>query len=265
MEPKTKNIHQKILEVMAATGHVDKNGRNDFHRYDYAMESDILDAVRPELIKAGLVIYADTIADERERYADKDGKATNERNLMVEYKIVNADNPEEVVIVHFPGVGHDAGDKAVYKALTGSEKYFLMKTLLISTGDDPEKDAAPAKARKAPTKATTGKSAGGAKATPKQIGFIRNLAEELKLAPSEIAEMKRQQKVEHIDDLTPAAASDLITELKAMADEYYANGTRPTAYTPKADPETGEITEEHIDLGSYSAAEVADMFGGEEV
>jgi hypothetical protein len=32
-------------------------------------------------------------------------------------------------------------DKGVYKALTGSEKYFLMKAFLIPTGDDPEKES----------------------------------------------------------------------------------------------------------------------------
>src|SRR4029079_18402967 len=35
---------------------------------------------------------------------------------------------------YWPGYGDDAGDKGVYKALTGAEKYLLMKTFLVSTG-----------------------------------------------------------------------------------------------------------------------------------
>src|SRR5699024_6730814 len=36
--------------------------------------------------------------------------------------------------------GQDAGDKAVYKAITGATKYALMKVFMIPTGDDPEQD-----------------------------------------------------------------------------------------------------------------------------
>lgn len=38
------------------------------------------------------------------------------------------------------GYGDDAGDKGIYKAITGGVKYMLMKTFQISTGDDPEGD-----------------------------------------------------------------------------------------------------------------------------
>jgi hypothetical protein len=38
------------------------------------------------------------------------------------------------------GEGQDAGDKGPYKAMTGAQKYALMKTFMIPTGDDPEAD-----------------------------------------------------------------------------------------------------------------------------
>jgi hypothetical protein len=38
------------------------------------------------------------------------------------------------------GYGTDKEDKGGYKAMTGAEKYFLLKTFLIPTGDDPERD-----------------------------------------------------------------------------------------------------------------------------
>jgi hypothetical protein len=41
-----------------------------------------------------------------------------------------------------PGCGEDTGDKGLYKAITGSEKYALKNIFLIPTGDDPEKDDA---------------------------------------------------------------------------------------------------------------------------
>ncbi len=39
------------------------------------------------------------------------------------------------------GQGLDNADKGYYKAYTGAVKYFLMKTFMISTGDDPELDS----------------------------------------------------------------------------------------------------------------------------
>jgi hypothetical protein len=41
------------------------------------------------------------------------------------------------------GEGEDRGDKAAYKAITGATKYWVMKTFLISTGDDPESGQQP--------------------------------------------------------------------------------------------------------------------------
>lgn len=43
------------------------------------------------------------------------------------------------------GEGMDTGDKAIYKAITGAQKYVLMKTFLIPTGDDPELEELPQK------------------------------------------------------------------------------------------------------------------------
>jgi len=40
----------------------------------------------------------------------------------------------------FYGDGSDSNDKAIYKAITGAQKYALMKTFLVATGDDPEQD-----------------------------------------------------------------------------------------------------------------------------
>ena len=39
------------------------------------------------------------------------------------------------------GSGQDAGDKGIFKAISGAQKYALMKAFMIPTGDDPEQDA----------------------------------------------------------------------------------------------------------------------------
>jgi hypothetical protein len=44
----------------------------------------------------------------------------------------------ESLVVEWAGSGSDKGDKGLYKAMTGAEKYVLLKTFLVPTGDDPE-------------------------------------------------------------------------------------------------------------------------------
>ena len=46
----------------------------------------------------------------------------------------------ESYIAEGVGQGADSGDKGVYKAITGMMKYILLKTFLVPTGDDPERD-----------------------------------------------------------------------------------------------------------------------------
>ncbi len=54
--------------------------------------------------------------------------------------LLDVDSGESHVSTAY-GQGQDKGDKGVYKAATGAEKYFLLKTFLIATGDDAEKES----------------------------------------------------------------------------------------------------------------------------
>jgi hypothetical protein len=129
--PKAKNLVQKLCEVMAAVGTVAKKGTNTFHNYKYAKEADIVEAIRGELSQRNLFIFPHVTSHSR-----TDGIT----DIMVRWTFTDGDSGEERWC-DIPGSGQDKGDKGVYKALTGSEKYFLMKSFLIPTGDDPEADS----------------------------------------------------------------------------------------------------------------------------
>lgn len=130
-EVKPKNLVQKLCEVMSAVERVEKRGRNEFHKYDYAREADIVEAIRGELASRNLFIFPSVETHTR---------TAEITDIMVAWCFVDGDSGEERVC-RIPGSGQDKGDKGVYKALTGSEKYFLMKAFLIPTGDDPEADS----------------------------------------------------------------------------------------------------------------------------
>lgn len=147
----TKALH----EVMSRVGYVQKTGKNQFHGYRYAGEADLLDKLRPAMVEAGLLLIP----------SGKEVTGPDEHgNVMVTmaYTLAHADGevwPEKIMAF---GCGNDRspkagtiGDKGVYKAITGANKYLLFKLFQVETGDDPENDSPPAPAKPAPAKSMT--------------------------------------------------------------------------------------------------------------
>ena len=132
-----KNITSAIVKVMAGVSFVHKAGENKFHGYKYATEGDAINALRPHLIENGLAIISDVVDC---KGPDEHGNTT----VRVKYRIMHSSG--EQIVCHFYGCGNDRsskgaiGDKGLYKALTGANKYFLLKTFQLETGDDPERD-----------------------------------------------------------------------------------------------------------------------------
>ena len=134
-------LYKKIAAVTQEVGRVPKNGRNEFHKYNYATESDITDSLRDLLKEHGLAFLPPSVEDfwkegDITRVRMKFGLADTETGEVHEFTIY--------------GEGQDKGDKGAYKAYTGAVKYALMKTFLVATGDDPEADVPAAKLVSAP-------------------------------------------------------------------------------------------------------------------
>lgn len=127
---------KKLAEVMAAVDRIPKRGRNDFHKYDYATEADIVEAVRAELATRSVMLIPQVDDVAREPIGEKGSVLTT---LRMRFAFVDG---ESGATIERPwvGCGTDKDDKGIYKAMTGAEKYFLLKTFLIPTGDDPEQD-----------------------------------------------------------------------------------------------------------------------------
>lgn len=134
----------KLAEVMAAVRSVPKRGRNEFHKYDYAMEADIVAAIRQELAARKVMLLPSCIGSQRIPIGDK-GQALTEIEMTFTFYDGESD---EALTCTWRGAGADKEDKGLYKAMTGAEKYFLLKTFLIPTGDDPELDEPQPRQRK---------------------------------------------------------------------------------------------------------------------
>lgn len=127
---KPTGLHGKLAEVMAEVGRVPKRGRNEFHKYDYATEADIVDAVRGALSSRSVSLVPSV------RQVIRDGTLTT---ALMAFQFTDGETGETATY-EWAGTGDDKGDKGLYKAMTGALKYFLLKTFLLPTGDDPEAD-----------------------------------------------------------------------------------------------------------------------------
>lgn len=141
-----RGLITKLCEVMALVKWIKKSGYNSFHNYAYATEADLADAIREPLAERHVFIFPDVVDVKRTPHEVETAKGgirkTQLTEIMVRWTFVDGDTGESRD-VHIPGVGEDASDKGFYKSFTGSEKYMLMKTFLIPTGDDPEAETKP--------------------------------------------------------------------------------------------------------------------------
>lgn len=145
------SVFQKIFAVMAELPWLEKDGQVSIGGrggYSYATEAGFIAAVRPLMIKHGLIILPVNVDSDTRPVIISETKNVNDNDVRVEkvsyftsmnvtYMIVDIDNGESVTI-QMAGSGIDSGDKSVYKALTGAFKYVLRQSFMIGTGDDPE-------------------------------------------------------------------------------------------------------------------------------
>lgn len=185
------NLAQKLNEVTKTVETVPKNGRNEFHKYDYATIADVLRAVRGKLSELQVVVLTSV------KEARKDGDITE---VFTSHKFVDAETGETLEVTGY-GQGHDKNDKGAFKARTGDRKYLLLETFLIPTGDDPEKDdpdptkngrkpsvngRSPEQAPKQPTRDPNA-------STPHQHAQIKKLAGEVGITVEQIMQKMQLQ------------------------------------------------------------------------
>jgi len=125
-----------LNEVMKSVGYVQKDKKNAFHGYKYAGEEAVLEALRPALVKNGILLIPSMDGEVR---IDEHGNT----HLVAAYTMAHISGAVWPEKLRIPGAGNDKnkngiGDKGTYKALTGANKYLLFKLFQIATGDDPE-------------------------------------------------------------------------------------------------------------------------------
>lgn len=135
-----ENIYQALAVVMSEVGYVQKTKSTGVN-YTFASETAFIEALRPSFVTHGIVVHPLVVNELRtEVYQTSRGSSMNRTLVSMVYRFAHAPSGTYIDVA-VTGEGADVGDKSANKALTGAYKYALRQTLLIETGDDPDKDA----------------------------------------------------------------------------------------------------------------------------
>lgn len=133
-------LSMKMLAIMEECAYIQKDKRNEFHRYNYASEAAIKEKVHAALVRHKVLLHVNAVAlNERQATTSKDGVTTITTQTF-EYWFEDAETGEESAHCMMSGSGADPLDKGIFKSTTGALKYLLTTTFLIPTGDDPENE-----------------------------------------------------------------------------------------------------------------------------
>ena len=135
-----KNLASKMIKIMSDIPVLEKTGKNEFHNYRYATEADVADAVSTAMKNNGVFMFSSIVERDCVSFKTAGNKDSFLVTVKLELTFVDADSGESMICYSY-GDGSDSGDKGIYKAITGAQKYALMKTFLMKTGDDPERDS----------------------------------------------------------------------------------------------------------------------------
>lgn len=202
------NIYEKINAIMESVESLQKDGKVAFNttKYNYLSESKTTAEMRKQLVKHKLVILPIGVSEEVKGQITQ-GKYT--------YKLVNAENPEEFVILESGGQGHDSADKGSGKASSYAYKYLMWRTFAIPSNDDPDQissDEIKARADKEAQEKSDkeAEEVGKEKVTAVAIKALNDLFEKT----GEKFDPKRYKNVSKIEDLTKDDYFDYVAFLR---------------------------------------------------
>src|SRR4051812_47265502 len=124
------SLYTKLAEVMGEVVSVDKDGRNDFHRYDYASAEQVMRSLRGPLLRRNVVLIPSVVDITEREFLTPKGKTSTLTTVRVKFTFVDGDSGESHEC-EWAGAGDDPADKGLYKAYTGAIKTFLRETFLL--------------------------------------------------------------------------------------------------------------------------------------
>ena len=201
-------LAMKMAQVMAEIDAVPKNGWNDFHKYEYSNDDDVMQSIRPVMAEHNLVAIPSVVERDMKRVSTgkKESDYQLHTHLTLDITLIDGDSGQTKTI-RWEGEAQDGQDKGLYKAYTSAIKYWALKTFLLSADAGVEThDAAAAQGSDG--------SSGGSGPSDKQISYARDLAKKDVWTDSE----RRQLLNDRIPNADSRTLSDLIDHMKRVTE-----------------------------------------------
>lgn len=129
MAKETRNIFQRIVDVMSELDYIQKGDKKVNGQYTFASHDQVTAAIHPLFVKHGICCIPTV---------DKSEQLGTRTEVTLRVRFVNIDDSKDWVESNWLGFGIDAGDKGPGKAISYAYKYAILKTFCLETGDDPD-------------------------------------------------------------------------------------------------------------------------------
>lgn len=135
------NIAEAISRMQKELKPIKKSGVNKFQNYNYSKFEDFVEGTRDALTNNDLFIISTVSQEPTHLEPRPSGKGGTQYCVEVKVTLRIVHKSGEWMEIDCYGEGQDAGDKAIYKAITGARKYAIQCLLGLSSTDDPEEDS----------------------------------------------------------------------------------------------------------------------------
>lgn len=129
----------KLSTILGEVGAIPKTGYNKFHGYNYHSEADVNSAFQKLFHNHKIMFSASMVSSEMRETTTRNGNTEFIYKANMRFTFFDAETGESLTGC-MSGEGQDNGDKALYKSISGTQKYILMKTFMITDHNDPEGD-----------------------------------------------------------------------------------------------------------------------------
>ena len=138
-ESTNTTLFAKLAAVMGEVRTLEKTGRNQYDKYDYVTADAIAHRIGKVLASYKLALLPSMVSVETNEYTTQKG-GTNFRTVCNFQMTFACGDTGATWTSLWSGEAIDRSDKSISKAAVNAVKYFLLKTFLLSGGD--EDDAA---------------------------------------------------------------------------------------------------------------------------
>lgn len=140
--PPHQTLAARLVRIMTRIKRMEKEGFNKHHGYKFVTDEQVFDYVRPMLADEGIAVFC-SVDRIDQQFIERDGERPF-FHTVIHFRFTLATETGETRDCIWIGESNNQQDKGAAQAATLAMKYWLLKTLLISSGDqadDPDYDA----------------------------------------------------------------------------------------------------------------------------